>query len=39
MPVGEILAGVWAAVWLYMEVNKLSDSSTLESSLEEIKDL
>ena len=23
MPVGEILAGVWAAVWLYMEVNKL----------------
>ncbi|PCJ64675.1 MAG: MATE family efflux transporter [Bacteroidetes bacterium] len=23
LPVGEILAGIWSAIWLYMEVNKL----------------
>lgn len=25
LPVGEILAGIWAAIWLYLEVNKLKD--------------
>ena len=28
MPVGEILVGVWAAVWLYMEVNRLTNKKS-----------
>jgi putative MATE family efflux protein len=27
LPVGEILAGIWAAVWLYLGVNRLADST------------
>ena len=27
MPVGEILAGLWAGTWLYLEVNKMNKSA------------
>ena len=38
LPVGEILAGIWSAIWLYMEVNRLEDKHT-PSQLEEIQGL
>lgn len=28
MPVGEVLAGIWAGIWLYLEVNKLTNKTT-----------
>ena len=28
LPAGEVLAGVWAAVWLYMEVNRLTNKKS-----------
>jgi putative MATE family efflux protein len=28
LPVGEILAGIWAAIWLYLEINKMTDTIT-----------
>lgn len=37
LPVGEILAGIWAAIWLYMEVNRLEDrSETVRSASEQV---
>lgn len=34
LPAGEILAGIWAAIWLYLEVNKLRDGE-VEDELED----
>ena len=28
LPAGEVVAGVWAAVWLYMEVNRLTNKKS-----------
>lgn len=36
LPAGEVLAGIWAAVWLYTVVNKLEDGKTTDE-VEEIK--
>lgn len=36
LPAGEILAGIWAAVWLYTVVNRLEDNKTTDE-VEEIK--
>ena len=27
LPVGEILAGIWAATWLYLEINKMMETA------------
>lgn len=36
LPAGEVVAGIWAASWLYLEVNKLKDKNTTASEMETI---
>lgn len=36
LPAGEVVAGIWAASWLYLEVNKLKDKNTTSSEMETI---
>ena len=34
LPAGEVLAGIWAAIWLYLEVNKLKDGKKVDTAEE-----
>ena len=36
LPAGEILAGMWSGIWLYLEVNKTKESNTSTSQIETI---